>query len=189
MLVPLALRLANRRFELVNIVLYRVELFAFLLVRFERLGGLVASVFCLIPLRFVVLDSLVELGEVAFTLVEPVVEVSGLLRGDLLVELIEPSTPVFEHVFDAEPGVAGPLAVLLQLPQLEEVVDRVLSLARARVDQLVHLALPDVRAVDERLGVHPQELGDELSDRRAPSRLTSLSSVPSRVHWWSIRSS
>ncbi len=87
-------------------------------------------------------------------------EVLFLLFLDLGFEFGVASPSVVEDAFDAEAGVARAFPVLLQFTELEEVVYHVLALCRGGVDEFVHLALPDVGAVDERLRVHAKQAND-----------------------------
>ncbi len=87
---------------------------------------------------------------------------------------------VIAYPTDADAGFARPLAVRLQLPQLQQVVYRVLAFAGRGVDEFVHLALPDVRAVDERLASIRRSSATRLRTSRAPSTDTS---GPSRTHF------
>jgi len=160
-LLAARLHLADLRLESLDLLGDRLQLLAARLVLLEDALGLVAGLDCGLALRLVVVDPLVELREPALELGEALVEVAVLLRLDLSVELRERTPLVAEDVLDAEPGLARPLPVGLEPAELEEVVDHLPPPGRRGVDQLVHLPLPDVRAVDERLGIHPEEVGHE----------------------------
>ena len=82
---------------------------------------------------------------------------------ELGLDLRERALFVVPDVFDAQTGLARPLSVLLERAQLEQVVEHVLALARRGVDQLVHLPLPDVRAVDKIILVHPEQFGHPVA--------------------------
>jgi hypothetical protein len=94
------------------------------------------------------------------------VEIFLLFFCNLVVEFSERALPVVAHPADADAGITRALAVVFERSELQEVVYHILPVARRGVDELVHLALPDVRAVDKRLRVHPQQRRHALAHVR-----------------------
>jgi len=122
----------------------------------------------LVAVLLVPFDLRLDLRQFRAERVHLLVEVPVLLGLDLVFEFRESTLLVVAHPPDADPGVARALAVRLEFAQLQQVVDHVLAFVLRRLDELVHLALADVRAVDERLVVHPEQFGHALSRRARP---------------------